>query len=484
MATAAEGVPSRPFPIGGLRRRWKLMVVLGALGLLIGLLLSEVLPARYSSTVSLIIEPSLGNPFAPTDSGQSLDNVTTEVVVAGSTPVAEKVRETVNTELSAKELRDLVQVENLPNSQVLEMTVTSTSPEDARELAGAFATAYLEYRQEVSVGATQNLLTGLEASAADARTTIDVAVRRLARSRPDSETYQLAQSRIRSASATLTELETQADEARFSRAEPGRVLSPATRPPGERDRYLYPAGGLLAGLLLGIAIATRRALRDDRIFAVRDLETVGPPVLSPISSTRQLSSKWNPREARLLSASFRGRLGPDRSAVVITAVGPGVDVVQGALAMVVAMRADALDVALVELSTEAEAEAPEPARLAAAKGETSWVRRRQRKGRASQQHVESQDAIDQDLNTPVYRIRGERLDERQFSELVDRLRARHEVVVIAGQNLADSATLDAVEAIGDTMLVVPMGKYGETAIKSAVDQVRLFHGRVIALVAG
>jgi hypothetical protein len=29
-----------------------------------------------------------------------------------------------------------------------------------------------------------------------------------------------------------------------------------------------------------------------------------------------------------------------------------------------------------------------------------------------------------------------------------------------------------------------MGRYGENAVKSAVDQVRLFHGRVVALIVG
>jgi capsular polysaccharide biosynthesis protein len=481
MSTPAEDVSSRPFPMSGIRRRWRLILATAVVGLLLGLLLALLLPVKYSSTVSLVVEPSLGNAFSPTETGQSLDNLTTEVVVAGSAPVAEKVREDVDTHLSAKTLRKNVSVDKLPNSQVIEISYTAASADEARKIADAFADAYLQYRQEISTGATKNLLTGLETSAASARTTIDQAVRALATSQPGTRAYELAQSRIRSGSATLTELETQADQVRFSRTEPGRVLSPANKPRDASNLPTFLAGGLLAGLLAGLAIAVRQALRDDRIHTVADLDVIGPPVLSSGSMRGLRSSTTRSQAARVLSASFRGRLGPDRSAVVLTAVGPGVDTVRGALALVEALRADSVEAALVELAAEAPDRQPQFAGAVEADGARVGY------DLGSDRGADASDADEHtgtDTDVPLYRIRGDRLDAAQFRELLARLGARHELVVVVGRVLSDPATLDAVEAVGDTMLVVPMGRYGENAVKSAVDQVRLFHGRVVALIVG
>lgn len=479
MSTSVEAASSRPFPVAGVRRRWRLVAALAALGLLAGLVLAVAAPVRYASTVSLVLEPSLGNAYAPTDVGQALVNITTEVVVAKSEPVAEKVRAEVDSDRTAKELRESVSVEQLPNSQVVEMTATADTSAEARELANAFAEAFLEYRQEVSVEATQNLLTGLETSTASARAAIDSAVRRLAEADPQSRAAELARSRVRSASATLTELETQTDQVRFSQSEPGRVLSPASRPTPATNRWLYVGGGLLAGLLVGLAVAVRRALGDDRIHSAADLGAVGPPVLAGHPGSRDPGRDGardgavdpGTDEGRVLAASFRGRLGPDRSAVVIAAVGPGADSLQVALGLVEALRADAVDVALVELAGE-----PGPDRQPELQPVAS--------GGHALRAGTLEDAVADDTDAPVYRVRDERLDKARFRELLGRMGARHELVVVSGRVLGDPATLDAVEAVGDTLLVVPMGRYSQNGVRGAVDQVRLFHGRVVALIAG
>jgi Mrp family chromosome partitioning ATPase len=109
--------------------------------------------------------------------------------------------------------------------------------------------------------------------------------------------------------------------------DPGRVISPATTPKKTSGLppLLYVVGGLLFGLIGGVALALARQRRDDRVLHVDEIEAAGIPVFatwggSPARSAeatrlirgRVLGVTSSP--AVIVVGASRSRIGPSRAA--------------------------------------------------------------------------------------------------------------------------------------------------------------------------
>ncbi len=470
MSAPGDSAQSRSFRPGALRRRWVLVPICGLLGAAAALLASAALPVSYASIVSVVIEPTIGNALAPTNTGQSLANMNTEIAVATSTPVAQLVKRAVHTNLTANALRQKVKVTASPNSQVLQISYAAASPQQAQAIASAFGNAYLDYRKQTSADSTKSVLANIQTAMTQTRSQIDQAVRQLTAASPATQAYAVAARQVQSASSTLSALQSQADQIRFSQSAPGRVLSPATlpsRPKGIPHR-LWPFVGLLLGLLIGIGLAWWRALRDPRAYDVEDLTGLEAPVLGSFTSRQRRPPVLDPRRAAVVAAGLRRRLGPDHQAVLVTGMGPNPYRVGAALSLVDALRGSALDAALVDVSYSVS--------------ESRDERENEASSRTRERHRGGGGTAQDEHGVPVYRPQdAARLDRAGFRDLLAEVLAIHELAVVVSPDLDDFATLDVLETVPDTVLVVPVGRYDLEAVASAMSDVARFHGNVIAL---
>ncbi len=119
-----------------------------AVGALLGVLYAASLPATYTSTATVLVNPSVGNPFVPTPSSVRQDELTsleTEAQVARSAEVLGTVLGEYPT-VQASSLSHNLQIVVPPNSQTLAISYTAKDPVKSQLIANAVADAYLSNR--------------------------------------------------------------------------------------------------------------------------------------------------------------------------------------------------------------------------------------------------------------------------------------------------------------------------------------------------
>jgi polysaccharide biosynthesis transport protein len=322
-------------------RRWKLIGIAGAVGMVLALAYSATEPSTYRASADVLLSPTT---FDVQRGGASIsaEEIATQTQVAISRPVAEMVQDELGL-AQVPDLQDLVAVEALGSSRVLRVTATSPNRDEATELAAAVATQFLSYRRTD----TQRSLSEVASTLSDRQQQLEDRIDRLDRALATGggqRTGELEAER-RNLLSQLGQITSQLAglDISVSAGAGGDVLKVAETPdePVAPRPLLTGALGLLAGLLIGIAVALLRNRLDDVVHdedAVReslgDVEILGwvprwkagrhddglVTVSLPSSRAGQaIQSLATTLRARL----FRGRGAHGDSAVVLcTSAGP------------------------------------------------------------------------------------------------------------------------------------------------------------------
>jgi Mrp family chromosome partitioning ATPase len=269
----------------GLGRHWKLVAVGLVIGTLAALAYTEWAPQEFRAETSVLVTPTItGTPVVDRSARINLD---TEARLVTSTATVASAAERLGIAPgAARELGDRVRVGVPPNSEVLDISFTASTPEDARRGSLAFAEAYLERRGIAARAALDSADEALDARIAEVDEDLQAALRE-ARSLPESgpERRQSA-ARIADLNAQLARLGSQQDAIRSAVVTPGRSIGQPALPsePSSPDRFVTLASGIALGLLAGVAMATARHRSDDRIRSSADLtRSTGLPVAAALS---------------------------------------------------------------------------------------------------------------------------------------------------------------------------------------------------------
>lgn len=215
--------------IGAIRKNWLVIAVLALVGAGAGYGYAQTMPDMYRSTASAYASTVVGDTTSELVQGstyvqglvQSYTNMATTPIVLD--PVIEKLK----LDVSAKELARSVTADTPLNTVIIEITVVSADPTEARRIASAVT---------------------------------------------------------RSLAETVAEISTRGDAANSPVAL--TIISPATAPvaPFSPDTRMIVAIGGAIGLVLGLAWAVLRELIDTRIRTQKDIEVVtDSPILAEIS---------------------------------------------------------------------------------------------------------------------------------------------------------------------------------------------------------
>ncbi len=276
-----------------LRRRWW-VVALGLLaGLAVGVALLSVQSKQYTSTTAVLVTPvgpgSVNTTSSTTARTGSDVNLDTESQIVESAQVADAVRTLLRTQTSVTDLQQNVAVTVPPNSSVLSIAYTTGSAKGAQQGSHAFAQAYLTNRGETAkkqVALTvAGLQTQLDAAQAQLKSLTDKSAT-LVDNSPD-KIYADAQrnvviSQINDLTSRLAPLTTAA-------ATPGQIITDAPLPKKASSPIaaLNLGGGLVVGLLLGLAAAVGLDRRDHKLRRAADVtRLVGLPVLAEVPADR------------------------------------------------------------------------------------------------------------------------------------------------------------------------------------------------------
>lgn len=233
----------------GVLHRWKLIAAFVLVFAFLAALYSSAAEEEYTSSATLTVSPITTNPFSSGAVNQQI-NITTEREILGSGEVARLAADRLEKDVKPEELLSLSDVAAPSGSQVLEVTVTTSSPEDAADFANALAEAYLDFRAEGAAEVALGYIAELDKriSALESAEREDAA-----------DPAGLASLREQRADLTLV-----ADN-------PGRIIGEAIVPqetssPGPATMMVI---GAALGLLLGVFIAFLADRFDTRLRSAR-----------------------------------------------------------------------------------------------------------------------------------------------------------------------------------------------------------------------
>lgn len=274
-------------------RRWKMITLFTLLGLVLAYAYSASQPPTYRAYADILLSPTT---FDVQRGGAEIssDEIVTQVQVVTSRPVAEMVQDELSL-VEVPELPELVTVEVLGTARVLRITATSRDPDRAAEMATSVADQYLSYRRLN----TQQSLNEVAATLTDRQQQLENRIDRLDEELadggdgPDVDSGALEAER-RNLLSQLGQITTQLAglDIRVTAGAGGDVLRAPEIPTAPVSPQPVMSGvlGLLAGLLIGLAVAV---LRNRLTEVFRDEQTVQQslgalPILSRVP-------KWESR---------------------------------------------------------------------------------------------------------------------------------------------------------------------------------------------
>ncbi|MHA7180682.1 YveK family protein [Arthrobacter sp. MDB2-24] len=266
-------------------KRWRLILAITLVGAVLGAAYSLVQRDQYTASATLTVSPITTNPFNAGAVNQQI-NITTERAILNSREVARIAADKLDRDVSPTQLLAGSEVAAPSGSQVLEVTVTADSPDDAAAFANALADAYLEFRAQGAAEVALGFIDDLD--------------RRIA---------ALTQSDKLNAAdrAELSALQDQRSSLSLVGANPGRIIGEAAVPetPSSPGIAVWVIIGTAVGLLVGTTCAFLRDRFDPLLRSVSKLrERTGARVIEFQDERDRVAARW---AIRAVSERSRGQ---------------------------------------------------------------------------------------------------------------------------------------------------------------------------------
>jgi capsular polysaccharide biosynthesis protein len=314
-----------------LRRRWGFVLLGLLLGVAGGLGTGRMVHPSYTSTASVLVNPTGVDPTADTSSStgrtQSQINLDTEAQLVRSGPVAERARTLMHSADTLENIVRRVTVTVPANTTVLQVSFTAKVADRARQGAHAFAQAYLDNRS-TSAEAYLKSQTDTIRSQISSLSKLLQQEAAIAASQPaNSPDRAYAQAQVNSYTAQITALASKLNGLTTTIVTPGRIIADAQLPsgPSSPTRLLLLVSCVMLGLLLGVIAAFMRERTDPRIRDTTALDELGLPVLASIPGARNEIDVVAPTTAvtrafQRLSNVVLANCGPNGGAVMVAGI--------------------------------------------------------------------------------------------------------------------------------------------------------------------
>jgi polysaccharide biosynthesis transport protein len=250
-----------------LKRRARLIVgiALGAAALAFGI--SSLFPDRYDASADVLFHQPSGPPLVnPNEPGPEVSAepervAATNLALASLDVVAVRVKESIDTSMSVKELRESVSIQPKGQADVVTITARAASPTEAAGIANAFASEVVALRRNSARDKVQRVIDAIEAQLAESPS-LESSVR----SHLLARASQLeVQKRLEAGDAEVVE-----------------QAVPPQSPSSPKPLRNAIVGGLL-GLILGIVVAVLLRRFDRRVHDEEDIaEIVGGPIVGRV----------------------------------------------------------------------------------------------------------------------------------------------------------------------------------------------------------
>lgn len=371
---ASAGLISLGFIGSALRRKMLVWLALAVIGLVAGVGLGlDHTPAHTASTTVLLDIPA---------SDSQLTELDTDADIAQSAPVAAAVVAQLGIKQTPTSFLQTYTVAAGTTTTILTITAEGPSDDAAVQRAEAIATQFLAFQAKYLQAQLNQTIDSLNQQVSQAKQRLDSIENQIGQvsAQPSSpgQAAQLADLRSQQSDATnaLNSLKQSADYSQLSAQETtaqmirgSEVLSSAAprKRSVKKTLALYAVGGLVGGLVVGLAIVVIGAITTDRLRRRDDIAiAVGAPVKLSVGPLR--GHKWVPH----LRGNF-GRRNRDMERVVehlrnavpahprgaaglaVVAVDDAPTVAQAVIKLAIASSQQRRQVVLADLSTGAPA---------------------------------------------------------------------------------------------------------------------------------
>ncbi len=292
------------------RRWWYVLVLCPVVAGLLGFVVVQRIPSVYEADETMSVQPTTGADGVPNvQAAQGLADSYAEQI--HTSPILTAAAASVGLESTpARELGAMVQARRLANTSLVRLSVQTTDPTQAAQLANAIVTTFINQNSQAEIGrytSTQNNLVGLVTQLQNEQASRGQQIDAL-RAQPASPDRDAQIARLQDQVAQLQASQAVAarslQDLQLASARSGNTLSvidpavPASAPI-RPNRWLSVLMALLAGLLAGVGVVWLLELLDDRL---RDAPSVSRllrlPTLARIPHADAVSVT-GPQDARV-----------------------------------------------------------------------------------------------------------------------------------------------------------------------------------------
>ena len=267
--------------VGVLRRRWWIVLACTIGGLAVAFAYVTIAPKAYTATASVNVVPTASDQFnvvAGSRTAGATVNLDTEAQVVSSTTVSAIAGKMMHSPLTAWALAQQVNVTVPPNSSILNISCTASTPTGAAACANAFAKAYLQNRSQSAANYVNQQLTKLQQKVNalnQAQAALGTKINTLPKNSP-TRAADVAQKKTDQAQGAKLTQQYATTSGLAAQTNGGSVITAATPPgkPSSPKKLLVLPSGLIAGLLIGLVIAFLVDRRDKRIHNSAHVERV------------------------------------------------------------------------------------------------------------------------------------------------------------------------------------------------------------------
>jgi capsular polysaccharide biosynthesis protein len=259
------------------RRRWPVVAAVTLICIVIAAAVYLASPKQYRATAAVFVTPTSvqgasGTGGQTRSAGQSSVDMDTEAQFVSSKVVARRVQKMLHSSTPVSALDKKVSVTVPPNSSVLDIAYDAKSPLAAKRGADAFANAYIAERTALTKSALAAQQASVQSKLAYLqKQLISVSSHVVSKTTHTVNTYYETQKLL--IEQQINQLHQQQALLSTASTTPGTLISSADLPgaPISPRKSYFLVGGILGGLLIGLAAAIVLEMRDDRVHSVREL---------------------------------------------------------------------------------------------------------------------------------------------------------------------------------------------------------------------
>jgi len=258
--------------VGVLRRRWWIVLACTIGGLAVAFAYVTIAPKAYTATASVNVVPTASDQFnvvAGSRTAGATVNLDTEAQVVSSTTVSAIAGKMMHSPLTAWALAQQVNVTVPPNSSILDIACKASTPTGAATCANDFAKAYLQNRSQSAANNVNQQLAKLQQkinALNAAQAALSTKIQSLPKNSP-TRAADVAQKKTDQAQSAKLTQQYATTSGLAAQTNGGTIISAATPPgkPSSPKKLLILPSGLIAGLLIGLAVAFLVDRHDKRI---------------------------------------------------------------------------------------------------------------------------------------------------------------------------------------------------------------------------